>query len=195
MLAFVLAVILGLHGCAPPAAVSPPVVTHVDTAAIYSVLLRKVRDAYPGLPILLAETRSGVACMPHCGARFRGGAGGTEPPTSSQDHSPALIQLLRDRGLVQATCIVPERTFGCLGHPGELFIGLGEIQTAPPRGPLPVEGGVWVKVALLVPCETDCRTPAPGEPYFPDGFGLWFLLKPRADATWEVVGSEPAFAL
>ena len=197
MLILLLLALLGTHGSAAPHGLGSSVGEPVDSLEIYSALLQKIRGAYPGFPVLLAETRSGVACMPHCGATYRGrpvderSTNAVEP----QDHSPELLRRLLDRGLVQATCVVPERTFGCLGRRGQIFVGLGEIQASPPGGPRPVEGGVWVKVVLLLPCTVDCRPREPGEPYFPDGFGLWFLLKPHGDATWEVVTTEPAFSL
>jgi hypothetical protein len=170
----------------------------VDTAAVYSVLLQDVRAHHPGLPVVLAETRSGVDCMPLCGATYQGaplareGEHGRDPPES---HSAALLRDLRSRGLAEATCVVPERTFGCRDHPGHLFVGLSEIREKPPHGPSPVDGGWWVRVAVLVPCRENCGSRQANEPQFPDGYGYWTLLRRGADGAWRLVGRQPAFFL
>lgn len=169
MLALALAAALSVHG-------GP----QVDSLAIYAALLQEVRTHYPGVPVVLAQTRSGVACMPLCGARLRDpdapAPADTTPGPAPVAHSDGLLRQLRERALIDATCRVPADTFGCEGtFPGYIFAGLGEIQESPPRGPPRVEGGVWVKLALLVPCTTNCRTPGPDEPYFPDAFGYWSL--------------------
>jgi hypothetical protein len=167
-----------------------------DTAAAYVVILEQIRAEHPGLPVVLAETRSGVACMPHCGARAAGGhRTGDRRDTTSSWHSAEVIRQLRDAGLVQATCEVPERTFGCTGYPGHLFVALGEMQESPPRGPRRVDGGLWVKAAILVPGKEPCLPRDPGEPYYPDGFGYWFLLVPQEDGAWKSVKRLPAFFL
>lgn len=168
-----------------------------DSVQVYAAILTQVRAAYPDLPVLLSETRAGVECMPHCGARLRDPDGGVfrlaEVPTG--DHSPELLRRLKDLSLVDSTCLVQERVFGCLRHPRFLFVALGEISEAPKRGPAPVAESVWVRTAFLVPCRVDCRERSADEPYFPDAFGLWFLLRPRPDGSWEVVRTVPAFAI
>jgi hypothetical protein len=169
----------------------------VDSVQVYAAILNRVRDAYPELPVLMSETRKGVACMPHCGAQLRDldaePADAAETPTGN--HSSQVLDSLRRLELIDRTCPVQERVFGCLGHPGYLFVALGEISEAPDGGPAPVRGGVWVRTAFLVPCTTNCRERSADEPYFPDAFGLWFLLQPREDGTWEIVRNVPAFAI
>jgi hypothetical protein len=170
----------------------------LDSAHVYAAILTHVRAGYPELPIVLSETRAGVACMPHCGAILRDAdapAPGAPAPTPSGDHSPRLLHRLHDLGLIEATCPVEARMFGCRSHPGHLFVALGEIEDAPSRGPQPEAGGMWVRAAFLVPCIRDCRERVPDEPYFPDAFGLWFLLKCGADGAWEVVRTVPAFSV
>lgn len=167
----------------------------VDSAAVYSAILTQVRAEHPALPVALAETRSGVACMPHCGARLRD-ADAAAPAAEErvgESHSAVLLSALTERGLVDRTCAVRPRVFGCPDAPAHLFVALGEISAEPPEGPPPVPGGVWVRAAFLVPCERDC-TRAPGEPYFPDAFGSWFLLEADACGAWRVVRRLPAFA-
>jgi hypothetical protein len=167
--------------------------TPQDTTDIYSVVLREIRTEYPGLPVVLAETRSGVACMPHCGAQLR------EPDQTARPeerdprvdvHSAATVQQLRERGLVQETCAVQQNTFGC-GPAGNLFVGLGSIEESPRNGPPPVEGALWVKAAVLVPCTKSggggCR--------IPEAMGWWFLVSAAAGCEWNVVRRLPAFAI
>lgn len=170
----------------------------VDTAAVYAGVLEVVRAERPALPVVLARTRSGVACMPLCGAGLRDPDRPPEPERNSiaaTEHSPAVIRRLMERGLVDATCDAAPRTFGCRGFREHLFVALGEVQESPVAGPRPVEGGVWVKVALLAPCGERCPKPGSDEPYFPDGYGLWYLLKPGEDGSWKVAERMPAFFL
>ena len=172
--------------------------TPVDSAAVYATLLERLRAEYPEFPVVLAETRSGVGCMPICGAALREPdrpAPPPAPPVEARAHSPELIGRLRSRGLVDATCEARALTFGCKGYPRHLFVALGEIQPTLPQGRRPVEGGVWVRMAVLVPCTTDCPRPGSTDPYFPNGYGLWFLLTPGENGAWEVVGREPWFAI
>jgi hypothetical protein len=165
----------------------------VDTTAIYSAVLAQLHTEYPATPFVLAETRSGVACMPHCGVAFRGASPGDS--STAQDHSPALMEQLRQAGLIDATCTVPERTFGCAGPAGHIFVALGEVQTSPPDGPPAVEGGYWVKVALLVPCARGCAPADSGDGAMPNGFGYWELVKQDDRGAWQVARRLPAFAL
>lgn len=166
-----------------------------DTVEIYSAVLEATRAEVPGVPVVLAETRSGVACMPHCGARLRspGESPGPEERVEPQDHSGAVLQRLLGRGLIQATCEVPESTFGCAGRPGHVFVGLGEIQASPPRGPGPEAGGLWVRAAFLVPCMTRCAASDTGRPRTPDAYGYWYLLRPGETGRWRVIKRLPAF--
>jgi hypothetical protein len=170
----------------------------VDTAAVYAGVLEVVRAEHPELPVVLARTRSGVACMPLCGAGLRAPDQPPEPERDSivaTEHSSALIGRLMERGLVDAACDVAPRTFGCRGFREHLFVALGEVQESPVEGPRRVEGGVWMKVALLAPCGERCPKPGSDEPYFPDGYGLWYLLKPGDDGAWRVAQRMPAFFL
>jgi hypothetical protein len=178
------ALVLALHSIPP-----------IDSAAVYAPILEELRAEYPHLPIVLSETRSGVECMPHCGAELREPDGGWVPRSAAEavDHSSALIEALRSGGLVDASCPVQPRVFGCADHPRHLFVALGEISARPAAGPPEVEGAVWVKVAILVPCDIRCPSADPDEPYFPDGFGLWYLLQPDRAGGWQVVRRTPAF--
>lgn len=175
----------------------PQAQTAVDSAAVYELLLHDVRATHPQMPIVLAETRSGVACMPHCGARVTGEFANDERGhlRAAVNHSPGLLAELRRRGLIDATCTVPEATFGCGGHPGHLFVALGAVESAPAHGPAHVRGAFWVRVAVLVPCTTNC--PASGSPdnYFPDAYGTWYLVARVADGRWAIKARQPAFAV
>lgn len=166
-----------------------------DTAEVYTVVLQEVRNDYPALPVVLAESRSGVACMPHCGADLRD-AGQTALPerleADPMTHSPALLARLRERGVVQATCVVEPASFGCAGHPGHLFVGLGTIQRAPPGGPPAVQDAFWVKAALLAPSAADGGDDGCG---VPDALGWWFLVTPTERGEWRIVRRLPAFAI
>jgi hypothetical protein len=168
-----------------------------DSADVYAAILQDVRREYRGLPVALAETRAGVACMPHCGARIRDpdGAAAPEAPPGDGDHSPALLRDLRSRGLIDHVCAVVASRFGCSDYPGHLFVALGDLSAAPTGGPAAVDGAVWVKAAFLVPCTHARRCPQPGSdaPYFPDAFGTWFLLKPGPDGNWHILRRAPAF--
>lgn len=168
----------------------------VDSVEVYSTILEQVRAEFPGRPVALATTRSGVECMPLCGVRLRNpdeGAGETAPATSAVDHSVALLESLRARGLVQAACTVREGWYGCPDHPEHLFVGLGEISRRPTSGPEPVPGGVWVKVALLVPCTEHCAAGRAGEHDHPEALGYWYLLRQGTDGTWTVMRRAPGF--
>lgn len=171
--------------------------TPVDTASTYGAVLNDIRTSHPGLPVVLAESRSAVQCMPHCEARLRqpdGGAASNPSSVPLSNHSQSLIRTLREMGLVQEWCKVPDGAFGCDGHPDHLFVGLGEISEAPAGGPPKVEGALWVKAALLVPgassCEADDRTCR-----HPDGYGIWYLVGPEKDGTVKVLQRLPAFFL
>jgi hypothetical protein len=181
MLTILVAALALLHG------------TPQDTTDIYSIVLREIRTEYPDLPVVLAETRSGVSCMPHCGAQLRelGQTVGPEERTADTDvHSAATVQQLRELGLVQETCEVQQNTFGC-GPAGHLFVGLGSIEKSPRNGPPPVEGALWVKAAVLVPCAAsggeECRVP--------EALGWWFLVSADSGCEWSVVRRLPAFAI
>lgn len=181
MLTILVAALALLHG------------TPQDTTGIYSVVLREIRTEYPGLPVVLAETRSGVACMPHCGAQLRepDQTAGPESRNAGTDvHSAATVQQLRELGLVQETCGVQQNTFGC-GPAGHLFVGLGSIEQSPHNGPPPVRGGLWVKAAVLVPCTESehegCSVP--------EALGWWFLVSADSGCEWSVVRRLPAFAI
>lgn len=171
-----------------------------DSTEVYAAILQEVRREYRGLPVVLAETRAGVACMPHCGARLRDPDGAVAPEApeaqlADGDHSPELLRVLRSRGLIDHVCAVDASRLGCSGYPGNLFVALGELSAAPTGGPAPVDGAVWVKAAVLVPCTYARRCPRAGsdDPYFPDAFGIWFLLAPDPDGTWRIIRRVPAF--
>lgn len=170
----------------------------VDSLAVYSAILSQVKEEFPGHQIALAETRSGVDCMPLCGVSLRDPDTHTNSPaTRPADvaHSRQLMDALRSRGLVDETCRVEEGWYGCRAYPGYLFVALGQITARPPRGPDPVEGGVWIKVALLVPCGERCTGPDADEMSHPEAFGYWYLLQPNSDGGWSVVRRAPAFAV
>ncbi|HEX2205155.1 MAG TPA: hypothetical protein VHG91_17720 [Longimicrobium sp.] len=172
-------------------------VTPVDSAAVYGALLERVRAEYPAFPVVLSEA-SDVECMPICGAVLRDPDRSANPPTPRlprRSHPPELLDRLRSRGLVDATCEAVALRFGCKGYPRHLFVALGEIEPHPARGPRPVDGGVWVRVALLVPCTNDCPAPGSTDPYFPNGHGLWLLLEPGENGAWAVERTEPWFMI
>jgi hypothetical protein len=170
-----------------------------DPVAVYAPILQEVRSQYPGIPIAMAETRSDAECMPHCGAQLRNPDSGFRPGTVRVrvDHSEEVLGALRAHGLIDVSCRVRESTFGCGDYPGFFFVALGEISAAPMSGPARVEGAVWVKAAFLVPCLYTGRCPPPDsdEPYFPDAFGVWFLLQPEASGAWQIIRRVPAFAI
>lgn len=178
---------LGLGAWQPPA---------VDSLAVYSEILEQVRTEFPGRPVALAKTRSGADCMPLCGVQLRDpdGAAGTTSGTSGApevSHSPALLDSLRTRGLIEHACATRDGWYGCPDYPEHLFVALGEITTHPKGGPEPVADGVWVKVALLVPCAANCsRT---GGHAHPDAIGYWYLLRQAPDGTWTIVRRAPGF--
>lgn len=173
-------------------------VTPVDSVAVYATLLERVREAYAAFPVVLSEA-SDVECMPICGAVLRDPDRSADPSAAPRmprrEHAPELLDRLRSRGLVDATCQAVALVFGCKGYPRHLFVAMGEIESNPVRGPRPVEGGVWVRVALLVPCTTRCPQPGSTDPYFPDGFGLWFLLNPDENGAWAVARTAYWFAI
>lgn len=171
----------------------------LDTAEVYAPILQEVRRQYRGIPIALAETRSDVECMPHCGAQLRDPGSAFQPDTARAriDHSESVLRSLRARGLIDVSCRVREMTFGCGDYPGFLFVALGAVSPAPVGGPAQVDGAVWVKAAFLVPCMYAGRCPRPDshDPYFPDATGVWFLLQPGTDGEWQVIRRVPAFAI
>jgi hypothetical protein len=186
MLAFLLAITI--HQTGPG----------IDSVAVYSAILTQVRSEFPGRPIALAESRSDVECMPLCGAGLHdpnGPAEATGLATPGVEHSPALLAALKERKLVDATCVVPERTFGCAEREDHLFVALGEITATPPEGPEPIEGGLWVKAAFLVPPTGSCAAPASDRACIPDAFGYWYLLHPQPDGTWIIVRRAPSFVV
>lgn len=171
----------------------------VDSVQVYAAILTAVRRAYPELPVVMSETRAAVQCMPLCGANLRDpDAPDIIPrtvPIPEGDHSPELLAKLTDLRLVDVTCPFEEGVFGCSPLPRHLFVALGEIQEKPLRGPHPEAGAVWVRAAFLVPCIHNCPEITADRPFFPDAFGLWFLLRPRGDGSWEIVRNLPAFAV
>ena len=178
---------LALGGWQPPA---------VDSLAVYSEILEEVRTEFPGRAVALAKTRSGADCMPLCGARLRdpdGVAGAMTPADAASEvsHSPALLDSLRTRGLIEHACATREGWYGCPDHPEHLFVALGEITTHPKRGPAPEADGVWVKVALLVPCTDHCSQT--GGHAHPDAMVYWYLLRQAPGGAWEIVRRAPGF--
>jgi len=169
----------------------------VDSISVYAEILKQVRTEFPAQPVALAKTRSGVECMPLCGAHLRDPDGTAAPVTPSPDieHSAALLDSLRARGVIEESCAVREGWYGCPDYPEHLFVALGEITTHPIRGPEPVAGGIWVKVALLVPCIGDCATRRTSDRYHPDAFGYWYLLRQGADGAWGIVRRAPGFTV
>ena len=175
-------------------AVQPP--SPVDSLAVYSEILEQVRAEFPARPVALARTRSGVDCMPLCGVRLRDPDGSAADAVASApdiDHSATLLDSLRARGLIEATCAVREEWYGCPEFPEHLFVALGEITDRPKQGPEAVAGGVWVKVALLVPCTGDCAARRASERYHPDALGYWYLLRQGTSGTWAIVRRAPGF--
>lgn len=166
-----------------------------DSLAVYAEILEQVRAEFPARPVALATTRSGVDCMPLCGVRLRdpGAAVDTTVMASAPgvEHSPALLDSLRARGLVQQACAVRQGWYGCPDYPEHLFVALGEITAQPVNGPAPVADGIWVKVALLVPSTGSCGQTR--EPCHPDAMGYWYLLRQAADGAWSIVRRAPAF--
>jgi hypothetical protein len=173
---------------------TPPVQAPVDSVAVYSAILSEVRTHRPGLPIVLGDSRSGVACMPHCPANFREGvlADQQEHRDGPTTHSPEVLSALLKRGLIEAWCKTPDATLGCHGHPGHMFIGLGTISAAPSRGPPPEQDGLWVRVAFLLP--GSCDHVEEEAACFPDAFGFWYLMT-EEDGAWSVKRRWPAFAV
>lgn len=174
-------------------ALFPP--TQADSVEIYSAILRQVEAEYPGQRVVLAETRSGVRCMPVCGVALHDPEGSPVPsaPTPEVSHSPGLLRELRDRGLIDATCAVQERFFGCEGYSGHLFVALGQIEHTPRFGPVPVDRGLWVQTAFLVPCASAVRDVPSGKSCHPEMFGYWYLLVPSENGTWTVARRHPGF--
>lgn len=167
----------------------------VDTVAVYATILREVRMRHPDVPVVLAETRSGVECMPHCGAIFQNGPepGQRAHAENPRDHSREVIRRLREQALIDTTCAVPADVFGCgTIHPGHLFVALGEIRESPPGGPRPEAEGFWVRVALLEPEGAASGSDASATP---DAYGIWTLVRREADCSWTVVKILPAFSI
>ena len=165
-----------------------------DSVAIYSVVLQQVRADHPGTPVVMAEARSGVACMPSCGASL---VGDTQPRAHEiqTSHSRELSRTLRERGLIDATCPPVPDTYGCPSHPRHLFVGLGDISRNPANGPPAENDGYWVKVAVLVPCAADCMSRAQASEHA-DGFGYWALVQRASEGgMWRVTRRLPAFAI
>jgi hypothetical protein len=167
----------------------------VDSLAVYARILDQVRTEFPARPVALATTRSGVDCMPLCGVRLRDPDAAVDTTVMASapgaDHSAALLDSLRTRGLIERTCAVRQGWYGCPDYPEHLFVALGEIVTHPVNGPASVEDGVWVKVALLVPSTGSCGQTR--EPCHPDAMGYWYLLRQEAGGTWVIVRRAPGF--
>lgn len=167
----------------------------VDSLAVYAEILEQVRTEFPGRAVALAKTRSGVDCMPLCGVRLRDPDGAVDTTVVAvapgADHSLALLDSLRARGLIESACAVRQGWYGCPDYPEHLFVALGEIAANPKNGPRPAADGVWVKVALLVPSTESCG-PA-REPCHPDALGYWYLLRQAGDGTWTIVRRAPGF--
>jgi hypothetical protein len=174
------------------AVLQPPA---VDSLAVYAAILEQVRGEFPARPVALARTRSGVECMPLCGVRTRDPDGTAETVLVAPEveHSAELLDSLRARRLIDDTCAVREGVYGCIDYPQHLFIALGEITAHPKRGPEPVGDGVWVQVALLIPCAVDCAAQQGRTGYHPDAFGYWYLMRPGCDGTWTIVRRAPGF--
>lgn len=182
--------VLALLGVQPPPA--------VDSLAVYSAIMEQVKTEFPARAVALATTRSGVECMPFCGVQLRDPDGeAVETITSAPniDHSVTLMDSLRARGLIQDTCAVQEGGYGCPGFPEHVFVALGEITEQPKRGPPPVTGGIWVKVAFLVPCTGECTAIRASEHYQPDAFGYWYLLQQGTNGMWVIIRRAPGFAV
>ena len=190
MLVLVVAAALGIGAPAPADTGA------VDTVAIYSIVLADLHADYPRGSFVLAETRSGVECMPACGAGLRDPDTAAKPSpqaTASIDHSPALIARLRRAGLIDATCPVRDRTYGCRAARGRIFVALGEVEDNP-RGPPwnGKDGEYWVKVALLSPGPPD---PCEAEAGTADGFGYWMFVKREDSGRWRLVQRLIAFSI
>ena len=161
----------------------------VDTFAVYSIVLAELHADHPRGSFVLAETRSGVECMPRCGAGLRDPDTAAKPQAqaaASIDHSPALIARLRRAGLVDATCPVRDRTFGCRAARGRVFLALGEVEDNPPGPPWNgKDGEYWVKVALLL-APGPCGGPSEGDAWMADGVVYWMFVK-REEGRWRLV--------
>ena len=171
---------------------SPP----VDSAAVYTLIIQGVRAEHPGARMILSETRSGVSCMPHCGASAPDGTpiGSRTRPADETTHSPSLVAELREKKLIDGTCSVTPRVFGCPEAARSVFVGLGEIAERPEGSPPAVEGSYWVRVAILDLRPSPCSTERDSEDAHPEGFGYWALMRQQPDGTWRLVRRMPAFS-
>jgi hypothetical protein len=150
-----------------------------DTSAVYEAILREIRSENPGSRIVLATARSAVECMPLCGAF------GDDPAPEGTHHPSVLLSRLRDAGLVDTTCVVPPRTYGCTGLPNQVFVALGPVADDTPERGARQEGAVWVRVAIL--------RPTPGGAS--EGYGYRALVSRATTCTWRVVRKRPEFVL
>ncbi|HZG44156.1 MAG TPA: hypothetical protein VEY93_14505 [Longimicrobium sp.] len=167
----ILHVVLGML-----AAAHSPGTGAVDTTAVYSAILREVRAQNPSSPVVLATARSAVECMPTCGAFSD--VGDAQPDETT--HPPALLDALRDAGLINSVCDVPIRTFGCTGLPGQVFVALGPITDDTPEGGARHEGAVWVKVAIIRPIPGDSEAYGYRALVGQDGCG-WRVIRTRIE--------------
>ncbi|HEX8452781.1 MAG TPA: hypothetical protein VF647_11835 [Longimicrobium sp.] len=179
--------VLQLAGGPPP----------VDSASVYALLLQGVRAEYADARIVLSETRSGVGCMPHCGASVPDESPITPEPRQANEatHGPALVAQLREKKLIDGTCSVSPRVYGCAEATNAVFVGLGEIAERPEGSPPPAEGPYWVRVAILDMRRSPPSRQADEDAAHPVGFGYWALVREQEDGTWRVVRRLPAFSL
>jgi hypothetical protein len=102
---------------------SPP----MDSAAVYTLLLHEVRAEHADARIILSETRSGVSCMPHCGASAPDGTliDSQTGPGIEVTHGPSLVAKLREEKLIDGTCPVTPRVFALVPEAAKsVFVGL-----------------------------------------------------------------------
>jgi hypothetical protein len=168
-----------------------------DSAAVYTLLLQGVRTEHPDARIILSETRSGVRCMPHCGASSSAETppDSRERPADETRHGPSLVAALREKKLIDGTCPVTPRVFGCPEAARSVFVGLGEIAERPEGSPPAVEGSYWVRVAILDRHPSPCSSETDPEDSEPEGFGYWALVRRQPDGTWRLVRRMPAFSV
>ncbi|HZG41908.1 MAG TPA: hypothetical protein VEY93_03020 [Longimicrobium sp.] len=171
-MSMIIQVLLGLLTAGAP--VQP---AGADSTAVYSAILREIRAERPSSPVVLATARSAVECMPLCGAFSEEGAARPDETT----HSPALLDALRDAGLVDAVCVVPRGTFGCSGPPGRVFVAMGPLTDDTPEGGARQEGAVWVKVAV-----------SRAGPNGGNSYGYRVLVA-REGCGWRVIRRRPEF--
>lgn len=158
----------------------------MDTVAVYAAVLQEIRAEYPGRSVVLSETRSDVECMPRCSGTVWSEDG--KEPVTWEEHAAELVQQLKHRGLVDATCRTRESVLGCRDYSGHLFVALGTIQGDTPQPGTGEDAGVWILAVTHAGCSTPmgekgCR--------FFDAMGIRYLVKKDEAGVWKVVRRRP----